>query len=92
MEFLDVNPLDYPNVKLALLDPSCSGSGMIKQRVVEGLNDVDLTVPFDKVEQVNNLQSMQLNLLNHLTKFSKLKRIIYSTCSIYKEENEIVAN
>lgn len=29
-DFLQLNPKDYPGIKMALLDPSCSGSGMLQ--------------------------------------------------------------
>lgn len=33
-DFLEVNPLDYENVKGILLDPSCSGTGMMDYTIV----------------------------------------------------------
>lgn len=33
-DFLEVNPLDYDNVKGILLDPSCSGTGMMDYTMV----------------------------------------------------------
>lgn len=33
-DFLEVNPLDYDNVRGILLDPSCSGTGMMDYTMV----------------------------------------------------------
>ena len=37
-----------------------------------------------------SLASFQLRCLNHALRFPRLKRIVYSTCSIHSQENEEV--
>ena len=37
-----------------------------------------------------SLASFQLRCLNHGLKFPRLKRLVYSTCSIHSQENEDV--
>lgn len=37
-----------------------------------------------------SLSSFQLKCLNHGLKFPRLKRLVYSTCSIHSQENEEV--
>ena len=41
------------------------------------------------ISKINELQIVQRNLLNHLSQYVKSKgELIYSTCTITKEENE----
>lgn len=37
-----------------------------------------------------SLASFQLRCLNHALRFPRLKRLVYSTCSIHSQENEDV--
>ncbi|KAK6090620.1 hypothetical protein P3W45_000343 [Vairimorpha bombi] len=75
-DFLDTDPSKYNNVDCILIDPSCSGSG---------IHDV-----YEKDEErIFNLQKFQIKMLKHAMKFSSPK-ILYSTCSIHKEEGEDV--
>jgi 25S rRNA (cytosine2278-C5)-methyltransferase len=66
-----------------LLDPSCSGSGMLNR---------DGKEQFDR-ERVYKLAGLQYKLLKHaMVAFPDVKRIVYSTCSRYTEENEDVVH
>ena len=101
MSFLDADPLDprFSNVRNILLDPSCSGSGMSNRldhlidtissrddREVDGNCD-----PFSPdSDRLRSLADFQISALMKAMSFPLVKRIVYSTCSIYKEENECV--
>ncbi|XP_040009851.1 probable 28S rRNA (cytosine-C(5))-methyltransferase [Xiphias gladius] len=85
-DFLKVDPgsPQYKDVEYILLDPSCSGSGMVCLR--------DNTSADQGTDQARlaSLASFQLRCLNHSLTFPRLKRLAYSTCSIHSQENEEV--
>lgn len=85
-DFLKVDPdsTQYKDVEYILLDPSCSGSGMVCLR--------DNTSADQEKDEARlaSLASFQLRCLNHGLRFPCLKRLIYSTCSIHSKENEEV--
>ncbi|KAK0076866.1 hypothetical protein PV325_004752 [Microctonus aethiopoides] len=77
---------ECPDVEYILVDPSCSGSGMER---LECDNTDGKCAPL----RLKSLQSFQVMLLRHaLLNFPKVKRVVYSTCSIYPEENEMVVD
>jgi len=104
-DFLSINPLDpeYSNVKLLLLDPSCSGSGMRNHLFSDdkiGENDnlkafeTECGKRFKELqgkdkERVEKLQNFQIKMLCHAMEFPNVIRICYSTCSLYLKENEL---
>ena len=77
--FLDASPDDpaYARVTHVLLDPSCSSSGMSK-------------TPFTDPAEIRDLAKAQTQLILHAMRFPALRELVYSTCSIYEEENERV--
>jgi putative methyltransferase len=93
---------ECPEVKYILVDPSCSGSGIY---LLAGfffllcLNNLGIT---DRIEigqqepdqhrnRLEKLAAFQITILRHaLTRFPNVKRVVYSTCSVYPEENEDV--
>lgn len=77
---------DVPDVEYILLDPSCSGSGIV-QRYDDGPDQGD-EVREDRLEKLSRLQLKML--LHAMNEFPSVKRIVYSTCSINAEENEAV--
>ncbi|GMK59243.1 hypothetical protein CspeluHIS016_0702580 [Cutaneotrichosporon spelunceum] len=84
-DFTQADPADYPNVTRILLDPSCSGSGIV--------NRLDYLVEQDETEdedRLDKLAAFQLQMIQHAFKFPAVKRIVYSTCSIHAEEDERV--
>ncbi|XP_062522955.1 28S rRNA (cytosine-C(5))-methyltransferase-like [Corticium candelabrum] len=87
-DFLTVDPEDvnYSKVEYILVDPSCSGSGCLSH-VDRALDKQD-----KPTRRLRRLQKFQLAVLLHSFKFSSAKRIVYSTCSTYAEENEGVVS
>ncbi|CAH0406647.1 unnamed protein product [Chilo suppressalis] len=77
---LDIKRGEFEDVEYILLDPSCSGSGM-ELCVHNYIEDTRLA----------KLTSLQEKFLKHaMNSFPKAKRIVYSTCSLFPEENERV--
>lgn len=128
-DFLRTDPMRAPwdGIGTLLLDPSCSGSGIVGRD--ETLNVVlPSKVKSDRLEvhskkrkrkptaatapdaqdepeeipisednssdqvraRLTALSTFQLKLLLHAFHFPKARRVVYSTCSIYAEENEHV--
>ncbi|XP_068607051.1 28S rRNA (cytosine-C(5))-methyltransferase [Brachionichthys hirsutus] len=86
-DFLKTEPSSpqYKDVEYILLDPSCSGSGMVC------LQDNASSANSETAEaRLASLASFQLRCLNHGLSFPRLKRLVYSTCSVHSQENEDV--
>ncbi|KAE9408379.1 S-adenosyl-L-methionine-dependent methyltransferase [Gymnopus androsaceus JB14] len=89
-DFLAVDPMDskYSKVTHILLDPSCSGSGIVNRLdyLVESEQEADSV----QEDRLNKLASFQLMMIKHAMKFPSVQRIVYSTCSIHAIEDEHV--
>ncbi|XP_044265060.1 28S rRNA (cytosine-C(5))-methyltransferase [Tribolium madens] len=84
-DVLKLTAKEYPDIEYILVDPSCSGSGLT-DRVETGQQAKD-----QHSERIERLAGFQIKILRHaLSKFPKVKRVVYSTCSVYAEENEDV--
>ncbi|NWH81454.1 NSUN5 methyltransferase, partial [Piaya cayana] len=83
-DFLTVDPGDpqYRRVTYILLDPSCSGSGMVNRAPQEE------AAP--SAQRLQALATFQRKVLSHALRFPALRRLVYSTCSLHQEENEDV--
>lgn len=88
-DFLSVDPLDtrFNGVTHILLDPSCSGSGIVNR--LDYLTEEDNTKNSSE-SRLAALSSFQKSMILHAVKFPSVARIVYSTCSIHSEENEAV--
>ncbi|KAI9811683.1 MAG: hypothetical protein M1832_000717 [Thelocarpon impressellum] len=127
-DFLRLDPDDGPwrKVTALLLDPSCSGSGIVdrgkvpslrlpstsprspqakrkperrktKKQAAPSATTMSEQVPMHEEElgtsladRLTSLATFQLKLLTHALRFPAARRITYSTCSIYAQENEHV--
>ncbi|KZO96580.1 williams-Beuren syndrome critical region protein 20 copy A [Calocera viscosa TUFC12733] len=89
-DFLGVDPGDkiFEGVTHILLDPSCSGSGIVN-RMDYLLEAGEEEAGVDQARLLK-LGSFQLKMIKHAMKIKSATRITYSTCSIHKEENEFV--
>lgn len=74
-----------PGVEYILVDPSCSGSGMTGRL---------FSTPDEKeADRLVLLSGLQMRMLQHAMRaFHTARKIVYSTCSVYVEENEQVVS
>ncbi|EJU04571.1 S-adenosyl-L-methionine-dependent methyltransferase [Dacryopinax primogenitus] len=89
-DFLSVDPEDdvFEGVTHILLDPSCSGSGIVNR--MDYLLEAGEEEPGVDEARLLKLGSFQLKMIKHAMKIKSANRITYSTCSIHKEEDEYV--
>ncbi|PIL35750.1 hypothetical protein GSI_02480 [Ganoderma sinense ZZ0214-1] len=88
-DFLTISPDDpkYGRATHILLDPSCSGSGIVNR--MDYLLD-DEEGNDGESERLNKLAAFQLKMIRHAMTFVSVQRIVYSTCSVHATENEHV--
>ena len=84
-DFLKVKPADYKDVEYILVDPSCSGSGMINR-----VNQPKIDQSTELETRLGKLSNFQVMALKHALSFPSVTRVVYSTCSVYQQENEMV--
>ncbi|KAJ7056603.1 S-adenosyl-L-methionine-dependent methyltransferase [Mycena amicta] len=105
-DFLTVDPQDpkYAEVTHILLDPSCSGSGIVNR--LDYLLETERDSSDEEEDRLQKLASFQLAMIKHAMKcmswsfvvihllinpsVPKATRIVYSTCSVHATENERV--
>ncbi|CAH8363160.1 unnamed protein product [Eruca vesicaria subsp. sativa] len=90
-DFLGLNPEDpsFAKVRAILLDPSCSGSGTISDRLDHLLPSHSAV--YDSI-RLHKLAVFQKKALAHALSFPQVERVVYSTCSIHQIENEDVVS
>ncbi|KAG6850690.1 hypothetical protein H0H93_009848 [Arthromyces matolae] len=90
VDFLTVDPLDpkYAQVTHILVDPSCSGSGIVNR--LDHLVETEIENEGDKDDRLKRLASFQVMMVKHAMRFPGVQKIVYSTCSIHAIENEHV--
>lgn len=94
---------NYAKVEYVLLDPSCSGSGIVRniERVMQQSNhktNNHASGESDEEEEefkgdhgrVLKLQAFQFSILQKSMSLPSVHTVVYSTCSIHQEENEEV--
>lgn len=92
MDFLTVDPVnsEYSRATHILLDPSCSGSGIVNR--LDHLLESENEETEELESRLTKLASFQLMMIRHAMKFPAVQKIVYSTCSIHGIENEQVVN
>ncbi|KAL4066705.1 S-adenosyl-L-methionine-dependent methyltransferase [Scleroderma citrinum] len=92
MDFLTVDPINskYAKATHILLDPSCSGSGIVNR--LDYLLESENEEAEELQSRLNKLASFQLMMIRHAMKFPTVQKIVYSTCSVHAIENERVVS
>ena len=82
---LDASKDQYPVHKKIIIDAPCSGTGVIGRRP-----DIKWRLRKSDIQRMANLQK---SILENVSKYLRPGgKIVYSTCSLEKEENEEVVN
>jgi putative methyltransferase len=91
-DFTKQSEKDYVDVTHMLLDPSCSGSGILSRLdyLISEEAPEDQDSKDKEQERLRNLSAFQSSMIDHAMQFPSLRRIVYSTCSVHHEENEEV--
>lgn len=85
---VDTNDPIFAEVKSVLVDPSCSGSGVVRSldRVYERVkNSSALNVEAAtnvSAERIEQLRKFQVKAIKQAMSFPKVELVVYSTCSI----------
>lgn len=85
---IDVHDPKYRNVRYALLDPSCSGSG-VSRAIERNMDDADSQ---EDAKRQMQLHAFQVLVTKKAMSFPNVHTILYSTCSVHQVENEDVVN
>lgn len=90
-DFLETDPSgpEFARARCALVDPSCSGSGMLRadhladpgRRGARGAG----AVPAGEAARIAHLAAFQEKALWHALQLPAVHRVAYSTCSVYHE-------
>jgi putative methyltransferase len=92
---VDVNLDRYKNVRSILCDPSCSGSGVVRDvcRVLQNdhknLHQTDNDI--EQNERLMKLQSFQISVIEKAMSFPNVQTVVYSTCSIHQVYVTVIA-
>lgn len=91
-DFLAVDPQAdaYNDVTHILLDPSCSGSGIVNRLDYLLASGDEEEEQEELEERLEKLAAFQQSIIAHAMKFPAAQRIVYSTCSVHAAENERV--
>lgn len=82
---LDATKDNFPTYKKILIDVPCTGTGAIGRRP-----DIKWRL---RVQDIKRMSELQMHILDHMAKFlSPRGKLVYSTCSLEREENEDVVN
>lgn len=95
---IDTSAEEWTGVSAVLLDPSCSGSGTTHSRMdfllpstwQKGDDHAQAANAEADTERINKLAEFQEAALRHALTFKSLRRLVYSTCSVHRRENEDV--
>lgn len=90
-DFLTLDPTtskDLAKVTHILLDPSCSGSGIVDRH--DYFDDTNDSTAAGDADRLTKLAEFQTSAVQHAMNFPSATKLVYSTCSIHNIENEEV--
>uniref|UniRef100_A0A8C6YC98 NOP2/Sun RNA methyltransferase family member 7 n=1 Tax=Naja naja TaxID=35670 RepID=A0A8C6YC98_NAJNA len=99
-DFTNIEPTfsKLQKVKVILLLPRCSGLGVSNpiEFILKEHEDAELLRDLSQgsvaEDKLSTLAQQQLKELTHAMQFAKVQALVYCTCSLYPEENEVVVN